>query len=432
MGVCGPRGKIEPAWSGLRRSGRRVGGVRLLVVLLVLPVGSGCIVSQPRGAGRVLHLSEASTGAGYYLYLPADYRGSDPAHPPATTRATGAKRPLVVTFHGMKPFDTAKSQIREWQQEADRYGFVVCAPQLRAPDITKPPPLDRVTSSLRRDEAVTLAIMDEIVRTTDVNPAAVLATSWSYGGYIAHYMVNRHPDRFSCLAVKQSNFNADLLDEVNVAKYRDMPIAVFYTENDLGICRRESMAAGNWYAQRGFDITFARFASHGHVRTPGPAGAFFARVCGVPAKSPPFEVAYLQVLSSDVLAARATTTTVGAPPRGPGRVPAAGRSSTGSLPGDAAGTAADRDSPVRIRVSRTIDVAPLLLTYQVHIDDRIAEGASVVWLIGAEPVSSGISGQKLLTEAGDHVLSVVVTDRTGVEHRASEVVTVLERLKAGG
>jgi len=420
---------------------------------VALPLLTGCIVGQPRGEGRVLHLRESTTRAGYYLYLPQDYRGSDPSNPPeepsdpaalsaaaagngsapSAARKGDTARPLVMTFHGMKPFDTAGAQIREWQQEADRYGFVVCAPSLRVPATTSPVPLDRVTAALRRDEAAILAIMDELGRTTDVDMNSVLATSWSYGGYVAHYMVNRHPERFSCLAVKQSNFNADILDDANVPRYRDMPVAVFYTENDFAICRRESQQAGNWYAQRGFDVTFARFAYRGHERTPGPAGTFFARWCGAVAKSPPWEVAFLQVLEPTPLGAAPASSTVLPRLRGAADSALARQGAVPAADAYGATLAAAGDGPlIRIRLSRTIDVAPVLLTYQVSIDPSVAESASVLWMIDAEPVSNGVSGQKVLTAPGDHVVSVLVTDRDGAEYRASEVVTVLERLQEGG
>ncbi|MCP4250227.1 MAG: prolyl oligopeptidase family serine peptidase, partial [bacterium] len=170
------------------------------VVLASIPLLAGCAVGQRPGKGQVLYRVEAGQRGGYFLYLPAGYDEEARA---------GNAFPLVMTFHGMKPFDNAGSQIREWQQEADRYGYVVCAPLLSTSDLLSPLPLNRVTPSLSRDEARILAIMDELARTTSIDPGAVLSTCWSYGGYIAHYMINRHPERFSCLVAKQSNFSED-------------------------------------------------------------------------------------------------------------------------------------------------------------------------------------------------------------------------------
>ena len=83
----------------------------LILILLTAPLW-GCVVGQAPGKGKLLHTREPSTNAGYWLYLPDGY---DPAAPPG---ARGPRRPVVVSFHGMKPFDNARSQAREWQQEA--------------------------------------------------------------------------------------------------------------------------------------------------------------------------------------------------------------------------------------------------------------------------------------------------------------------------
>jgi len=99
----------------------------------------GCVVGQPPGNGQLLYLTEAKTGNGYYLYLPEDYVRSE------GLRSPDKKWPIVVSFHGMRPFDSAGAQIREWQQEADRYGFVVIAPDTRISDLLGELPLDRVS-----------------------------------------------------------------------------------------------------------------------------------------------------------------------------------------------------------------------------------------------------------------------------------------------
>ena len=251
-------------------------GATCVAIGLTGTLGSGCAVGQRPGTGKCVQLHEATTRAPYWLYLPVGY--DDPT-PPGEPRP---KRPLVMTFHGMKPFDNDNRQIREWQQEADRYGFVVCAPALHVADLFGPLPLQNPSHpSLRRDERAVIAIMDELYRTVDIDPNRVLATSWSYGGYVAHYMANRYPERFSCIVAKQSNFSAALLESKNVPRYRDHKVAVFYTENDFAICKAESRQAVEWYARHGFELTHAVFEKKGHERTPGVAAEFFARTCGL-------------------------------------------------------------------------------------------------------------------------------------------------------
>lgn len=261
----------------------------LALVIVLMGTASGCVVGQPPGKGKVFYLTEAKTGNGYYLYLPEDYIRSEGIRPP------DKKWPMVVSFHGMRPFDSAGAQIMEWQQEADRYGYVVIAPNTRISDLLGEIPIRRVSPSIKKDELATLAILDEVCQTLDVDPNHVLTTSWSMGGYLAHYMINRHPDRFSCLAVRQSNFSSDILDSGQVSAYRDSKIAIFFAQHDFDICRRESRQAIAWYTERGFDTTSGIVTQIGHERTPQIAAAFFAKTCGALAKTPSQELAKLRL-----------------------------------------------------------------------------------------------------------------------------------------
>jgi predicted esterase len=230
----------------------------------------------------MMHRVEPETRAGYWLYLPEDYVATK------GQRGDDQRWPIVVTFHGMRPWDDSGPQVREWEQEADRYGFIVIAPDLRTSDSFMQYPLrDPDLSYVRRDERATLAIMDEVCRTTNADPNRVLATSWSCGGYLAHFMVNRHPERFTCLAVRQSNFSPDLLDPRQVPRYRNMRVAIFFGEHDFKICRDESIEAVEWYRSLRFNVEAKYVSGLGHERTPQTAAAFFARTLGVPPKTPP-------------------------------------------------------------------------------------------------------------------------------------------------
>lgn len=243
---------------------------------------TGCAVPQKPGRGTMVQETEATTQRRYYLYMPDDYvknRGQ---------RAGGGRWPVMVTLHGMEPWDTAGRQIKECQQEADRYGFLVIAPHLETSNSWMQYPLrDPNLPYVKRDERAVIAIMDEVFRQTNADPTRVLATSWSCGGYLAHYLVNRYPERFSCLAVRQSNFSDALLDPAQISKYRHMKIGIFFGENDLPACRKESTQAVDWYRSRGFYVEAKLVEGLAHERTPQTAAAFFASTIGVPPKSPP-------------------------------------------------------------------------------------------------------------------------------------------------
>lgn len=242
---------------------------------------AGCAVPQPRGAGKLSRIVEPTTQRGYWLYLPKDYVKSDEA---------GRKSrswPIVVSFHGMKPFDSARAQALEWQQESDRYGFVTVAPELGAPDLFQEFPLRSVHPEFQKDERCTLAILDHVVSTTGADPTHTLATGWSSGGYMAHYMMNRHPDRFTALGVRQANFSAAVLDYANASRSKYHPIFIANTENDFAVCKRESKEAVQWYHNNGYrNVAWVYIKNLGHERTPDLAADFFARVAGVKANRP--------------------------------------------------------------------------------------------------------------------------------------------------
>jgi len=247
------------------------------VVLAASLLTAGCAVPQSPGKGTLTNLVEANSGQHYWLYLPEHY----PAQ--ASPHKGGKRWPLVVTLHGMKPFDRASAQIREWQQQADAYGLIVCAPDLHTSDLFMELPLKHVHSYVERDERMILDMMDQVFGRTDADRNRVLITSWSSGGYLAHYLLNRHPERFACLAVRQSNFSASILDARQVRRYcqyPDTPIAIFFGQNDLVICRKESREAVVWYREHGFrQVEAYSVEGLGHERTPQIAASFFARAC---------------------------------------------------------------------------------------------------------------------------------------------------------
>ena len=257
-----------------------VGTLGLLVLGLVMQIG--CAVPQKPGRGDCSRMTEPSTGTNYWLYLPEDYVRLHGRHP------NGERWPLVVTFHGLRPYDDAHPQIREWQEQADRYNFIVVAPVLRTCDtvIMVPPLRNAQAWYVKKDEAATLAIIDDIVRRANADPSRVLATSFSSGGYFAHFMVNRHPERFTTLAVRGSNFNATLLDPGQVPKYRDMKIAIYFGGRDIPLCADESKRALEWYTQHRFDVLATQIGGLGHERRPEVAAAFFASIIGVAPKTP--------------------------------------------------------------------------------------------------------------------------------------------------
>jgi poly(3-hydroxybutyrate) depolymerase len=442
-----------------RSAGRRY--ALWLLTLLAWPGGSGCAVPQKRGEGELSRVVEPSSQRGYWLYLPKDYVEADQA-----ARQT-RRWPLVVTFHGMKPFDNARPQACEWQQEADRYGFVVVAPELKAPDMFGEFPVRTINPAFKSDEEATLAILDHVFANVDADPSNVLATSWSSGGYTAHYMLNRHPDRFTCLAVRQSNFSASVLDPETTQRSRYHPILIIYTQNDFSICKRESAEAVKWYETHGYENQFwVLIKDKGHERTPDLAAEFFGRVAGLRPNRPPEVLVQRQAIDGNaeglaLLAGKGTAfrspPLVAAPPEVAARpMGASPRLTAGGdaaptpprdamlvrpqpvppMESDAAARATKTQqqttprSPVSIHVSSAIAIEPLHVGFRAICPSDWTRTADFLWTLDGEPVCSGVNGHLTLAEPKKYTLGLLVVTAQGKEYRAYRNIRVLPRLSA--
>ena len=83
---------------------------------------------------------------------------------------------------------------------------------------------------------------------------------------------------------------------------------------------------------------------------------------------------------------------------------------------------------VRIRVSATIGVTPLWISYGVDMPEELRNGSSVLWTDNGHPISTAHSGYRWIREPGEHRLEALVITRDDREFRVSETVTVLPKL----
>ncbi len=376
----------------------------------------GCEVPAYQGQGMLTRIVEPKTQRGYWRYLPKDYVD-------ATDAELKQRRwPTVVSFHGMKPFDNSVWQAREWAVEADRYGFVVVSPELGAADLMQEFPLQTRHPEFKKDEEVTLAVLDHLFATTQADPSNVLATGWSSGGYMAHYMFNRYPSIFNALSPRQSNFSWEVLDLARVSESRDHPILIINTENDFASCREESAEAVQWYDRYGYrNMGWVLIRRLGHQRTPDLSADFFARITGVKANSPPRVLADRQAIDGNA---------AGLAILSGGFVPEARRPQRDRV--------ADRETRyddgvvnerVGIRVSSAIGIEPLRLSYSAAAPRSWLDTASFLWILNGEPIGSEVNGQRTLTEPGEHTLELIVVTVDNVEHHVSRKVRVLPQIR---
>lgn len=424
----------------------------------------GCAVPQPRGEGTRQKNIEPTTRRPYYLYLPKDYVEADEAGRAARNW------PLVVTFHGMKPYDIALYQELEWEYEADRYGYIVIAPVLKAFDFLFGQfPQRSVTPAFMSDEEAILAILDHVFETTYADPNNVLSTGFSSGGYMAHYMVNRHSERFTCLAPRQANFTARILDAAATQRSRYHPILILSTQNDLGICKRESREAIQWYETHGYqNLAWIYVNRLGHERTPDIAADFFARVSGAQPNRPPEALVQRQAIDGNATGLALLAGNLNRIEAAPGREPPADArqivrarpptrrrpilvagSSTPSGAGDKTARApatpaatttprktpprpkpAPSSSPLAISVSSAIGFEPLLLVYSAECPSDWHRTADFYWTLNGRRIGDGVNGQRTISQPGDYRLELLVVTKQGTEHRAARRIRVLKNLEA--
>lgn len=206
-------------------------------------------------------MREPQNKSSYHLYLPAGY---DPAK----------KYPLVVAIHGLKPFDAAVPQRREWESIADTHGYVVIAPEMHAPDLLFGGATRRL---LDLDSRQVLACMDHVATQCSIDTRYTFVTCWSFGGYIAHYLVNQHGERFAGFTARGAGFPEQYMDPQAAAKLaqRDFPILIFWGQNDMAGMRTQSQQAIQWYRQQGIDAKSYVVPGLGHERRPDISVAFF-------------------------------------------------------------------------------------------------------------------------------------------------------------
>jgi predicted esterase len=399
---------------------------------------AGCAVPQKRGDGRLERIIEPTTKRDYWLYLPKGYVEADEA-----TRRSRTW-PTVVTFHGMRPFDGGAAQAMEWEYEADRYGFVVVSPELRAPNIWAQFPVRSVHPDFKRDEEATLAILDHVFANTHADPNNVLSTSWSSGGYMAHYMLNKYPDRFTALGVRQSNFSSEIVDAGAARRSIYHPILIINTQNDFKICKDESREAVNWYERHGFrSVAWVYIKGLGHERTPDLAADFFGRVAGVEPSRPNEVLVKRQAIDGNAeglafLSGKYNPyqSRQAQPRQLRGDDTALRMAGDGALrrgAGDAnrrAPSESQARAPVNIRVSSVIDVQPLHLGFWAVVPSAWYDLAEFRWSLNGELIAKGINGQKVLSTPGEHTLEleVVLPDRQ--RHAVSRTVRVLPQLQS--
>jgi hypothetical protein len=248
----------------------RAAGLAVIVVLAGMAM-TGCADEAWRRAdgtiitGKIGSQKEATTGHVYHVYVPTTYN---------------AKRayPLVITGHGMFPWDEAAGQRDRWVDVAERYGLIVAAPDCDSATAFLGVPTDRPAPELVRDEKAVLGIVKELESRYNINRDAIMITGWSAGAFQAHFTGLRHPEIFRCIVGRCGNFNDHLVTDDVALRARHMHVYCFYGESDWPGFANQSREANYWYTIRGFHNFVIRSMPGGHDPNQLEAARYFLNI----------------------------------------------------------------------------------------------------------------------------------------------------------
>ncbi|MDD4888811.1 MAG: prolyl oligopeptidase family serine peptidase [Phycisphaerae bacterium] len=247
---------------------RRTATVLGTAGLLLLAAAGGCMVPQSQNVhGNTGDIREAVSGGNYYLYLPQGYNPS-----------RGQKYPLIVSIHGMKPFDNAYPQLMTWRKICDDNDWIAIAPQLRSPDMLNQFPFRRIDRAILEDEARIVSAIQDVRSRYAVDSRYVMLTGWSSGGYLIHYTAARHPELFTMIAPQGANFSEDIMPQYVTDAAKEIPVYIYHGSFDLPMVVKDSNAAARWYIRHGYRTVKMDEAPGGHERHPELAARFFASI----------------------------------------------------------------------------------------------------------------------------------------------------------
>jgi len=237
-----------------RRTCRLATGAAVLVAT-VLPVGCGGRTWRAADGtvvtGKIDYQKEPVTGRTFHLYVPHSY---DPRR----------AYPLVITGHGMFPFDHAMLQRDRWVDVAETSGLIICSPDLDSATAFLRVKAGDPPAELLRDEKAVLTILDQVKSRYNIREDAVALTGWSAGGYAAQFIGLRHPETFRCVIGRTPNFSEHLVTDAQARRARHMHVYLFYGKGDMLPFEVMSRDAACWYTTRGFRNFIIKWLPGGH------------------------------------------------------------------------------------------------------------------------------------------------------------------------
>lgn len=236
------------------------------IAVAILPGLFGCPVIVRNDKGLTRHCQEPVTGQAYELYVPSTYT------PDRTW-------PLVVTCHGTPPLDSAKLQVREWTDLAEKRGLIIAAPVLkgtRARTDARPKTVEQQIQLQRFDEQTILATVNHVRAGFSIDEGKIFLTGWSAGNYAVLWTGLSHPEIFRTLAVRQGNFDPAFVAPLASKLSPEQQVMVFYGQMDL--LRGQAENCIRWLKEQGVTV-YSDEVYGAHHRAPALAYRYFEGIC---------------------------------------------------------------------------------------------------------------------------------------------------------
>lgn len=178
----------------------------------------------------VMNLHDPNLGREYLLYRPVTYSREQ-------------VWPLVIACHGSTG-DSPAAQIKLWRALADKYGFLVAAPQLMgkgAPD------------KVADDERHILSVLGHVRAGQSVSDDRILMYGQGANAYTALAAAVGRPDDFRAIALSEPRFQVEELIMMNRPLDPYQPLYIRYKISDL-VVGKQVQTSVDWLRSNGANM----------------------------------------------------------------------------------------------------------------------------------------------------------------------------------
>lgn len=220
----------------MRRLAYIVGNTWVLAALCAWVTGCASLGGRNLPESVITSLDPA-LGREYLLYRPAAYDRNQ-------------VWPLVVACHGGIG-DSPRAQIKQWHELADKYGFLVVAPQLLS---------GGKAEKLADDERHILSVLDHARAGQSISDDRILMYGHGSGAFPAFVTALGAPDLIRTVALSEPRFRVEDLTAMNRALDPYQPLLVRYNSRDV-VLGKHVQECVDWLRSHGANLRADTFGN---------------------------------------------------------------------------------------------------------------------------------------------------------------------------